>query len=149
MVNGTNCLYLTFQIQLSIDNISQDFHNKFYILQASAFRGQEINSTSFIKLPFLRCGLPPRNLTRYIGNNVEVKTIRYLIISPKEMSLIEVLMSFHWKKYSHLELRQQRYGLNVIREISFTLNEPIQWQGVGILVPVLQFVKSVQNYLQK
>ena len=48
MGNETQCLNITYQVWLSIVSATQDYHNKFYMLQASGFKGQEINDTSSI-----------------------------------------------------------------------------------------------------
>lgn len=48
--NGTQCV--TFQMWLSTVNMTQDFHNKFYMLHASGFKECETNDTSSISLPF-------------------------------------------------------------------------------------------------
>lgn len=55
--------------------------------------------------------------------------------------------SFPQEKYSHSELRWQRYSLNGTVEISSTVDEPSQWHGIGTSGPILQFDNSIQTDL--
>lgn len=50
--NGIQCLNITSQVWLPIDKTTQDYLNKFYMLQASGFKGQENNAISSINLLF-------------------------------------------------------------------------------------------------
>lgn len=57
MGSRTQCLKITSQVWLSIANTIQDCCNKFFMFQASSFKGQEINATSSISLPFCKMGV--------------------------------------------------------------------------------------------
>lgn len=52
MGDVTHCQNITFHIWLSIVYSTQEVQNKFFMFLAFGFRGQEINSTNSINLPF-------------------------------------------------------------------------------------------------
>ena len=55
MGNKIQGLNITCQVWLPVVNTTQNFYNKLHMLQASGFRGQEINAASSITYHSVRC----------------------------------------------------------------------------------------------
>lgn len=52
MGSGIQCLNITSPVWLSIVNTTQDYRDKFHMLHTSGSKGQKINVTDSINLPF-------------------------------------------------------------------------------------------------
>lgn len=127
---------------------ARDYRNKFYVLQASGFKGQVINATRSLSLPFCEMRVTNKASNWVHWQQGQNEKPRVLInISPGDVTLWSPFGSAQGK-YSHSELRWKWYNLNGPLEISTSVNEPIQWPGVG-MASLLQFGNSVQTNLWK
>lgn len=149
MGSGTQCLNITSQVWLSMVNTTQDYHNIWYILHAFGFKGQEINATSSINLPF--CEIRAVNKDSDWVHWQQCKSEKPgVLINISQWDVIDwSLLGSPQGKYSHAELRWKQYSLNGTVEISASANEPLQWRGVGLPSPIVQFGNLIQTNLWK
>lgn len=149
MGNRTQCLNITSQVWLTIVNTTQNYHNKFYMLQTSGFKGQEINVTSSINLSF--CGMWITNQESPWVHWQQGKSEKsQVLISISQGDVIDWSPFGSLKgKYSHSELRWKWYSWNGTVENSAYVNKPIWRHGAGMSGPLLQFGNSIRTNLWK
>lgn len=147
MGNRIQCLNIAYQVWFSIVNTTQDF-NKFYMLHASVFRGQEINATSSINLPIYEMWVTNKESDWVHWQQCKSEKSQVLLNISHGDAIYWSPCNFPQGKYSHSELKWQWYNSNGAIEMNSTVNEPIWWHGVGIHA-ILQFGKSVQPNLWK
>lgn len=149
MGNEIQCLNIILQVQLSIVNTTQDYHNKFYMLHVYGFKGQQINATISINLPFCEMRVTNKESDWVHWQQCNSEKPQVLINISQENIIEWSPYGFPQGKYSHSELRWKQYSLNGTVEISASVNEPIQLHGVGMSSPFLQSGNSIQTNLWK